>query len=238
MIKERVLVITDDPTFFRSIQRLMQSTYIDVIHTISVLDALETFAIYDCCLIIVDICLSKTNGAEVLSAIRRVKSTPVLSLTESITEGEKVALFGAGANAVLEKPVDKSVCAAQAKSLIQLHLDQTADETVHPLIFGTELMIDPAFRKVMIDGNQVALTRKEFDLLLCFARHPGRVWSRTQLYSQVWSDDLGLSGENVVKVHIGNLRKKLADLGKNYIQTSWGVGYRFVPPDEGIEISS
>lgn len=232
------MVITDDSTFFRSIQRLMQNTFIDIIHTVSVLDALETFAIYDCCLVIVDICLSKADEAEVLSVIRRVKSTPVLILTEPITEGEKVALFRAGANAVLEKPVDMSVCAAQAKSLIQLHLDQTADETVHPLIFGTELMIDPAFRQVMIDGNQVALTRKEFDLLLCFARHPGRVWSRTQLYSQVWSDDLGLSGENVVKVHIGNLRKKLADLGKNYIQTSWGVGYRFVPPDEGIEISS
>lgn len=88
----------------------MQNTFIDVIHTISVPDALETFAIYDCCLIIVDICLSKTDGAEVLSAIRRAKSTPVLILTEPITEGEKVALFGEGANAVLEKPVDISVC--------------------------------------------------------------------------------------------------------------------------------
>jgi len=231
MIKERVLVITGDLAIFQSIQKLMQNDFMDICHAASALDGLETLTIYDCCLIIVDFCLSNADGAEILSAIRRVKSTPILVLSETITETEKITLFHAGANAVLEKPTDMSVCIAQARSLIRLYTDQTEEQAGHPLIFGTELMIDPIYRQVVIDGKQLALTRKEFDLLLCFARHPGRVWRRTQLYSQVWNDDLGLSGENAVKVHIGNLRRKLADEGKDYIQTSWGVGYKFVPPD-------
>ena len=68
------------------------------------------------------------------------------------------------------------------------------------------------------------------DLLFCLAQHPGQVWSRSQLYSYVWEDDLGVSGDNTVRTHIGNLRKKLADAGKNYIQNIRGVGYRFIPP--------
>lgn len=230
MIRERILVVANDFAIFRSIQTYMESEFTEVCHAVSAQDILDAFAAFNFCLVIVDICLSKMDGVDILSAIRRVKSTPILALTEISNESEKVSLFHAGANAVLEKPVDMSVCAAQARSLIQLYINSSAEQIGHPLIFGTELMIDPTYRQVIIDGNQLALTRKEFDLLLCFARHPGRVWSRTQLYNQVWSDSLGLSGENAVKVHIGNLRKKLANRGKDYIQTSWGVGYKFVPP--------
>ena len=74
------------------------------------------------------------------------------------------------------------------------------------------------------------LTRIEFDLLFYMAKHPNQIFSRQQLYRQVWGDDLGISGENTVRSHIGNLYKKLADAGKNYIQNTRGVGYKFVPP--------
>lgn len=85
----------------------------------------------------------------------------------------------------------------------------------------------------MINNTPIKLTRTEFDLFFCLAQHPGQVWSRGQLYQQVWADDLGLTGDNIVRTHIGNLRKKLADAGKNYIQNSRGIGYKFVPPVEG-----
>ena len=229
-MKRRILVIDDDLAICRSIRDAMQDDYTDVCYTMSVSEALDAFAAYNYCLIIVGLRLSETDGIEMLHIIRQAKTTPILLLTEKLTENEKVPLFHAGANAVLEKPIDMSVCVAQANSLIQLYMERTEAWTYHPLIFGTELMIDPTHRQVTVDGQHLTLTRKEFDLLLCLARHPGQVWSRTQLYSQVWDDNLGVSGENAVKSHIGNLRRKLADMGKDYIQTSWGVGYKFVPP--------
>jgi DNA-binding response OmpR family regulator len=144
---------------------------------------------------------------------------------------EKVALFHAGANACLEEPVDATLCAAQACSLIQLYWDaKIADNNEHPLVFGTELIINPVYRHVIIDGEPLELTRTEFDLLFYMAKHPNQIFSRQQLYQQVWGDDLGISGENTVRSHIGNLYKKLADVGKNYIQNTRGVGYKFVPP--------
>lgn len=229
-MKKRILVIDDDLTVCRSIRETMQDDHTDVCYAMSVSEALDAFAAYNYCLVIVDLRLSEANSMDILRIIRQSKATPILILAETPTEDEKVTVLRAGANAVIDKPIDMPVCVAQANSLIQLYIEQTKDRTYHPLIFGTELIIDPAYRHVIIDGEQLVLTRKEFDLLLCLARHPGQVWSRTQLYGQVWNDDLGISGENAVKSHIGNLRRKLADMGKDYIQTSWGVGYKFVPP--------
>lgn len=230
MMKKRILVMGGDLSVCRSIREAMQDNDTDVCYTMPVAEARDTFTAYDYCLVIVNLCLPEVDGTKILHVIRQTKTMPILVLAEQLTEPEKLTLFQMGANAVLEKPIDMSVCVAQANSLIRLYMEQTGKRPYHPLIFGTELMIDPAYRQVIVNGEQLALTRKEFDLLLCLAQHPGRVWTRTQLYSQVWSDDLGLSGENAVKAHIGNLRKKLSDKGQDCIQTLWGVGYKFVPP--------
>ena len=144
---------------------------------------------------------------------------------------EKIAIFHAGANAYIEKPIDVKVCAAQSATLIQLYLESDCKlEEYHSITFGTELIINPLYRQVIIDGILLKLTRTEFDLFLCLAKHPGQVWSRNQLYHQVWDEDFGSTGDNIVRTHIGNLRKKLAGAGKMYIQNSRGIGYKFVPP--------
>ena len=123
------------------------------------------------------------------------------------------------------------MCAAQVEALIKLYCESNHDyQKCCPLTFGTELIINPLYRQVFIDSTPIELTRTEFDLLFCLVKHPGQVWSRRQLYNYVWADDLGISGDNTVRAHIGNLHKKLADAGKKYIQNSSGVGYRFVPP--------
>lgn len=233
-MKKRILVIDDDLAVCRSIRESMQDDHTDVYYATSVSEAMNAFAEYDYYLIIVDLRLSEADIIDILRIIRQAKATPIFILAKKPTGDEKVTVFRAGANAVLEKPIDMPVCVAQANSLIQLYMEQAKGRTYHPLIFGTELIIDPTYRHVIIDGEYLTLTRKEFDLLLCLARHPGRVWSRTQLYSHVWNDDLGISGENAVKSHIGNLRRKLSDMGKGYIQTLWGVGYKFVPPTDSV----
>lgn len=230
-IRKRILIADDSATFGNEIQKVMQNDYIEVTSILSKEKALESFLGNEYCLVIIFLQPSTGRDMEILRMMREIKSIPIMVLTPKLSLPEKITLYHAGANVCLEKPVNLELCIAQANSLIHLYLDtKVTDQNVYPLIFGTELIINPIYRQVIIDGNQLVLTRKEFDLLLCLARHPGQIWSRTQLYSQVWSDDLGISGENTVRAHIGNLKKKLANLGKNYIQTSWGVGYKFVPP--------
>ncbi len=76
------------------------------------------------------------------------------------------------------------------------------------------------------------LTRREFDLLLFFAKRPGQVFSRDQIYDSVWGDFFELGGDETVKAHIKTLRKKLSAIGTGLIENVWGVGYRFVPPPQ------
>ena len=169
---------------------------------------------------------------EILHLIRGMKNISILVLTTKLEANEKVAIFREGATAFLEKPVDIRVCVAQINSLIQMYMEGQAENRTHqPLAFGTELVIAPMYRQVTVDGELVNLTRTEFDLLFVLARHPEQIWSRSQLYHYIWNEDLDMSGENTVRAHIGNLRKKLASVGKNYVQNSRGIGYKFVPPD-------
>ena len=231
MIKKRILIGADDLAIFQSIRDYMKDDGTDICRAVSAAGIFDSFMEDEYCLTILEIQSPNNPAIESLSQMRKSRPAPIMAITPKLSVLDKVSLFYAGANACIEKPFDVAVCAAQANSLIQLYMEAISDDQDHhPLIFGTELIIDPIYRQVIIDGEQVVLTRTEFDLLFCLASRPGQIWSRKQLYDYLWKDDLGLSGENTVKTHISNLRRKLSDLGKCYIQNSWGVGYKFVSP--------
>lgn len=215
----------------RLMEEQLQNDNTDVCCVPASADALDIFMAQEYCLVIMDVQVSEADGLKMLGAMRLAKHTPILALTSNLKPENRVALLQAGANAYLEKPVNMNVCVAQAEALMKLYCESNHDyQKCCPLTFGTELIISPLYRQIFIDGEPIELTRTEFDLFFCLAQHPGQVWSRSQLYSYVWEDDLGVSGDNTVRAHIGNLRKKLADAGKNYIQNIRGVGYRFIPP--------
>ena len=225
-------MISDDPPLCRLISEYMGNDNIEVHCVSSAAEALDDILDHESHLVTVDFQLPGIDGFEMLHMIQETIHAPILAITPCLSSNEKVALFHAGANAYIEKPVDISVCAAQLATLMKLHSDSSENPKDYaPLVFGTELIISPRYRLVIIDGKPLELTRTEFDLIFCLAKHPGQVWSRAQLYRSVWDDTLGMEGEHTVRTHIGNLRKKLADVGKEYVQTAWGVGYKFIPPD-------
>lgn len=194
--------------------------------------ALASYVKKDYCLAILDIQLSDMDGMELLRTMRQAKATPILVLTEPLHSKYIVAFFHDGADAYIEKPVNLQICRAQANVLIQRYLDSDIVTKEHrPITFGTELIISPRFRQVIVDGKPLTLTRKEFDVLHCLASYPGQVFSLEHLYTHVWNDESASSGEETVRVHIQSLRRKLAAAGKDFIQNSWGVGYKFVLPE-------
>lgn len=217
--------------FTLAIQKIMKNDCVDVNCTQFVEKAFDILMTSEYCLVALSLRPNVSRDMTLLRMMRESKSIPIMALTQKLSLSEKIALFHAGANVCLEKPIDAALCAAQACSLIQLYLNAREDSRErYPLIFGTELIINPIYRYVIIDSKPLELTRTEFDLLFYMASHPNQIFTRQQLYRQIWGDDLGINGENTVRSHIGNLYKKLADAGKNYIQNSRGVGYKFVPP--------
>lgn len=210
----------------------MQNDFTDICCMVSSAEALDSYIKQDYCLVILDTQLSDMDSMEMLRIMRRSKHTPILLLTNSVSSEGIVELLHAGADTYIEKPLSLEVCVAQANALIQLYIDADINHNQHkPIVHGSELIISPRYRQVIVDGKPLELTRKEFDLLHCFAKHPGQVLSREQLYDYIWNDEPAVAVDEAVKSLIKKLRKKLASVNKFYIQNTRGVGYRFVLPD-------
>lgn len=170
---------------------------------------------------------------EMLRIMSNTKHTPILALIPPLEKADKIALFHNGAVVCLDKATDVEICVAQAKALIQIYLEPTTEHESRDIILhGSELIINPRYRQVIVDGESLDLTRKEFDLLHYLARYQKQVFSRKQLYEQVWHDQATESCDETVRVHLSTLRKKLMLMNKDLIKNVRGVGYCFIPPSE------
>lgn len=184
-------------------------------------------------LILLDIMLPGMDGLEVCRRLRaRRVYTPVLMLTARATEMDKVLGLEMGADDYLTKPFSVAELIARIKAIFRRvdALSEQARDAKEPLRFGDVLSIDPRSREVNVRGRSIALTHKEFDLLLHLAQNPGRVYSRAQLLDAVW----GYSHEgyeHAINCHINRLRAKIErDVATpELLQTVWGVGYKFSP---------
>lgn len=221
-------MIDNDSAIYEAICDSMQDDLIEVCCITSSAEALASYMKRDYCLVILDIQLADMDGMELLHTMRQMKHTPILALTVPLNAEEIVDILHAGADTYLEQPLNIEICAAQANALMQLYLDADMNHDHHrPIVHGSGLIISPRYRRVIVDGKPVELTRKEFDLLHYLASYPEQVFSSNQLYRQVWNEEPSESGNDTVKVHIGNLRKKISDIGRECIHTVWGVGYKF-----------
>ena len=180
-------------------------------------------------LIVLDLMLPKLDGLEICKEVRRKDNyTPVLMLTSKSEEFDKVLGLEVGADDYLTKPFGIREFIARVKAIfrrieaIQKEIDNETD-----IAFG-DLTIEVAKRKVLLNGERIELTPKEFDLLHLLASHPGRTYTREQLLNIIWGYQYN-GYEHTVNSHINRLRSKIEpDLSNTkYILTSWGVGYRF-----------
>lgn len=230
-IEKRILIVNEDIAFCQAFQERMQNGYTVVSCTQLKMKALEIFTKHKWSLFILDIQSSNETRIELLRIMCGTKHLPVLTLIPLLEKEEQIALFHAGAAVCLDKTTDMEICVEQAKALIRFYLENNVEqEKTDMIIYGTELIISARYRQVIVDGEPLELTRKEFNLLYCLASRPEKVFSLEHLYAQVWSESVAVNGEETVRVHIQKLRRKLAIAGKEFIQNIWGVGYKFVPP--------
>ena len=181
-------------------------------------------------LVVLDLRLPGVDGLEICRHLRGQEHyTPVLMLTARSTELDRIHGLDIGADDYLTKPFSVRELVARARAIFR-RSDAMNDSGQHAANFlkVEDLTIDVSSRTVSMAGIEVALTAKEFDLLVYFARHPGIVYTRAQLLDQVWG--YGHDGyEHTVNSHINRLRAKIEPnpSSPTYIDTVWGVGYRF-----------
>ena len=231
-MQRKVLIVEDEP----DIARLVQTHLKDIGCAAEIAGngaaAIQLFEKQRYQLVILDLMLPDTDGLTLCRRMREaVDYVPILMLTAKSTELDRVLGLEVGADDYLTKPFSVPELLARSKALFrrvdalsQAHKQTSTDE----VITQGGLTIETATRRVTVEGREVELTAREFDLLLFFARHPGRVFNRVQLLDQVWGYNHD-GYEHTVNSHINRLRAKIeADPSKpDYILTVWGVGYKF-----------
>jgi two-component system response regulator ResD len=223
---ETILVCDDDPKIVEIIQAYLVKEGYRVVTAYNGVECLEkaSQAANSINLIILDVMMPKMDGFQTCKAIRDADDVPIIFLTARVEEADKVFGLELGGDDYVVKPFSPRELVARVKANLRRYQSEDAQATVYRF---EELTINPEERRVQIGGAEVTLTTKEFDLLLCIARHPGRVYTRELLYELVWGDN-SFGDVRTVDVHVTRLRNKLEQKGAfRYIHTVWGVGYRF-----------
>lgn len=228
---DRVLIIDDDKALCTLMKKCMEQESLPAIASYG--GAAGLCLLEDnkenCSLVILDVMLPDMDGFHVLQKIREMSNVPVLMLTAKSGEDDKVSGLRLGADDYLTKPFSINELMARVNSLIRRYttLNNSAGMDGEVMRF-TGMVIDQANRMVFIKDVSVELTGKEFDLLSFLASNKGRVFTKKQIYTQVWEEDYAFDDSNIMSF-ISKLRKKVEPNPEHpfYILTVRGVGYRF-----------
>lgn len=185
-------------------------------------DALQMLQAKHYDFVILDIMMPEMNGIEVCKEIRKTSDVPIIFLTAKGEEWNRVNGLRMGADDYIVKPFSPGELIARMEAVLRRYTKQ--EEQQEELQFGS-IRINEKSRKIETNGETISLTVKEFDLLHFLCEHNGQVFSREQLLEKVWGYDYAGS-TRTVDTHVKTMRLKLGESG-NYIQTVWGVGYKF-----------
>ncbi|MBD8915378.1 MAG: response regulator transcription factor [Lachnospiraceae bacterium] len=179
---------------------------------------------------VLDLMLPDMDGFEICKRIREVKNTPILMVSAKKEDIDKIRGLGLGADDYITKPFSPSELVARVKAHLARYdrLVGSSQQTQSDLFEIRDIKIDKTARRVWVRGEETQFTTKEFELLTFLAEHPNHVFSKQELFKEIWDMD-SVGDIATVTVHIKKIREKV-ELNTNkpqYIETIWGVGYRF-----------
>ena len=225
-----VLVVDDEPTITEVVSRYLERAGYRARAAGDGRSAVELASDERPDLIVLDLMLPGMDGLEVMRRLRATpngEGLPVILLTAKGEATDRVVGLRLGADDYVVKPFSPAELVARVDAV--LRRIEAKPESEDAITFGA-LVLDPLARRVTLDGDEVQLTTREYDLLVHFMRHPGQVFSRDQLMDSVWRYSF-YSDTSTVTVHVRRLRAKIERDPSNprWLQTVWGVGYRFQP---------
>lgn len=178
-------------------------------------------------LLLLDVMMGEISGFKMANILKKDKNTsniPIVFITAKDTENDTVTGFNLGADDYISKPFSIREVISRVKAIIRRTANTTVKDNTDQVIYNG-LVIDTTKKKVSIDGNEISLTKKEFEILLLLLQNIGRVYAREDILSKIWSEEVYVL-DRTIDVNITRLRKKIGDYGK-YIVTRLGYGYCF-----------
>ena len=175
-------------------------------------------------LLLLDVMMGEMNGFKMASLLRKnekLKHIPIIFLTAKDTEDDKLMGFNIGADDYISKPFSIREVIARVKAVLR----RSSEKETPEILQFENLYIDPTKKRAFIDQNELPLTKKEFEILSLLLSHPGQVFSREEILSKIWTDEVYVL-DRTIDVNITRLRKKIGEYGK-HIVTRLGYGYCF-----------
>ncbi len=226
----RVLLVEDEDSIAQPFSRSLEAAGFVPIGAKTAASALEMFERLSPDLVVLDLSLPDGDGRDVCVEIRRRSEVPILMLTARGTETDRVIGLELGADDYVVKPFSSREVISRIRAILRRAGSGGPEAELAPIEI-LDLSIDLSARRVLLDGEALDLSRKEFDLLAELARHAGNVVTREDLMANVW-DVNWFGSTKTLDVHIRALRRKLGDSATDsrYIHTVRGVGFRFADP--------
>lgn len=219
---ERILIIEDEKDVNELLaQTLMESGY-QTVSAFDGIDGLKKFENGSYDMVLLDLMLPYKSGDEILKRIRMNSEIPIIVISAKDMVGTKIDLLTLGADDYITKPFDLGEVTARVVSNLRR---STKKEDKLPIRYK-DMVLDTLEKTVHVKDEYIELTATEYQMMELFLGHPGKVFSKANLYETVWQDEY-MGEEGIIKTHISNLRSKLKKAGgEEYIETVWGLGYR------------
>ena len=219
----KVLVVDDEARLRKLVKDFLVKENYEVLEAGDGQEALDMFMdIPDISLVLLDVMMPKLSGFDVLKAIRQTSDVPVIMLTAKGEEDDELMGFSLGVDEYISKPFSPKVLVARVNAVLRRAKEVSSDDKLLS-VGGIEMSIDA--HEVLIDGNRLDLSVKEFELLEYFIRNKGIALSREKILNSVWDYDY-FGDARTIDTHVKKLRSKMGDKGE-YIKTIWGMGYKF-----------
>jgi DNA-binding response OmpR family regulator len=229
MSEEKVLIVDDEKEIRELIRDYLNVEGFEVQMANDGKEAIEKFESDNFDIVILDIMLPKIDGMETLKIIRGKSNIPVMMLSAKKSDVDKVLGLGLGADDYMTKPFSPKELVARIKAQLRRYNEFSNSQFNRNILEFKNLKIDLDGYNVYLNDEKIQMSAKEFEILKYLALNPERVYSREQIFNQIWGfNEYG--DINTVTVHIRKIREKIEKDSSNpeYIETVWGVGYKFV----------
>lgn len=225
----KVLIVEDEDAIAEIERDYLELSGFDVTLASDGKEGLDIALKEDFDIIILDIMLPGMDGFDICKEIRKEKDIPIIMVSAKKEDIDKIRGLGIGADDYMTKPFSPSELVARVKAhLVRYERLLTNNKPENEIIEIRGIKIDKTARRVFVNGEEKSFTTKEFDLLTFLAEHPNHVYTKEELFREIWDMD-SIGDIATVTVHIKKIREKIeADTSNpQYIETIWGVGYRF-----------
>lgn len=207
----------------------LRNTCLEIDHATTYVQAVNQCSRFHYILIILDIHFSEMNGVAVVRRLRQLEQSPILVLSAHYSRQEEIEALNAGADVYLpiEGPLDQELLLAQASALMRRYLSANTKEAALIQVAGLGLKINLGTRKAFLNGENLHLTSKQFNVLQLLVDRIGEIVTKEELFESVWKADYNVYADEAIKYHIKEIRRKLGQQGMAHlIETAWGVGYQ------------